>query len=127
MNKVSSISLAVTPGERRMRMLRTAMGPAIAAALEDPDVIEVLLNPAASLCLDRRSGGRRPTGITFVPNEPERIIPRVAAHLAAPLPRSAAADRPQLSGNDAPRRALRVLDQRPNFRVGQGALAENVL
>jgi hypothetical protein len=27
---------AVTAGDRRTRMLRTAMGPAIAAALEDP-------------------------------------------------------------------------------------------
>ena len=34
MNKVSPISAAMTPSERRMRMLRTAMGPAIAAALD---------------------------------------------------------------------------------------------
>ena len=27
---------------RRIRMLRTAMGPEIAAALEDPEVVEVL-------------------------------------------------------------------------------------
>ena len=83
MSKVSSISVAATPSERRMRMLRTAMGPAIAAALEDPDVIEVLLNPDGSLWLDRISSGRRPTGITFVPHDSERVIRLVAAHLGA--------------------------------------------
>ncbi|MGH6754464.1 MAG: P-type conjugative transfer ATPase TrbB, partial [Bradyrhizobium sp.] len=31
--------------ERRRGMLRTAMGPAIALALEEPDVVEVLVNP----------------------------------------------------------------------------------
>ena len=31
--------------DRRIRMLRTAMGPVIAAALEDPDVVEIMLNP----------------------------------------------------------------------------------
>ena len=39
--------------ERRIRMLRTAMGPEIAAALEDPEVVEVLLNPDGTLWLDR--------------------------------------------------------------------------
>ena len=31
--------------DRRIRMLRTALGPLIAAALADPDVVEVMLNP----------------------------------------------------------------------------------
>ena len=35
--------------ERRIRMLRTAMGPEIAAALADPEVVEVLFNPDGSL------------------------------------------------------------------------------
>jgi len=34
--------------DRRVQMLRTAMGPLIASALEDPDVIEVMLNPDRS-------------------------------------------------------------------------------
>jgi type IV secretion system protein TrbB len=81
MTKASSISVAATPAERRMRMLRTAMGPAIAAALDDPDVIEVLLNPDGSLWLDRLSCGRCPTGTVFVPHDSERVIRLVAAHL----------------------------------------------
>ena len=35
--------LPAEPAQRRIRMLRTAMGPEIAAALEDPEVAEVLL------------------------------------------------------------------------------------
>lgn len=48
--------------DRQSRMLRTAMGPQIAAALSDPDVIEVMLNPCGALWLDRRGGGRVATG-----------------------------------------------------------------
>lgn len=45
--------------ERRIRMLRTAMGPEIAAALEDPEVVEVLLNPDGSLWVDRLGTGHQ--------------------------------------------------------------------
>jgi type IV secretion system protein VirB11 len=33
-------------------MLRTAMGPAIAAALSDPRVIEIMVNPDGALRVD---------------------------------------------------------------------------
>ena len=67
--------------DRRIRMLRTAMGPEIAAALEDPEVVEVLLNPDGSLWLDRLGSGRAPTGTTLAPAVAERIIRLVAAHV----------------------------------------------
>ena len=38
-------------------MLRTALGPAIAAFLEDPSIVEVVLNPDGRLWIDRLSGG----------------------------------------------------------------------
>jgi P-type conjugative transfer protein TrbG len=38
---------------RGARMLRTALGPAIAAWLEDPGVVEVMLNPDGRLWVDR--------------------------------------------------------------------------
>ena len=71
--------------ERRIRMLRTAMGPEIAAALEDPEVVEVLLNPDGTLWLDRLGTGRAPTGITIPPAVAERIIRLVAAHVRAEI------------------------------------------
>ncbi|MEZ5703059.1 MAG: P-type conjugative transfer ATPase TrbB [Burkholderiaceae bacterium] len=73
--------------DRRVRMLRTAMGPMIAAALEDPDVVEVLLNPDGSLWLDRLSTGRAPTGVTLSAADGERIIRLVAAHVGAEVHR----------------------------------------
>lgn len=75
--------LSATAGERRSRMLRSAMGPAIAAALEDPEVVEILLNPDGSLWLDRLGAGRAPTGVTLSTNDAERIIRVVAAHVGA--------------------------------------------
>ena len=67
--------------ERRIRMLRTAMGAEIAAALEDPEVVEVLLNPDGTLWLDRLGSGRAPTGTTLPPAVAERII--VEKHASA--------------------------------------------
>jgi type IV secretion system protein TrbB len=74
---------AVTAGDRRTRMLRTAMGPAIAAALEDPEVVEILLNPDGSLWLDRLGAGREPSGLSLSASDAERIIRLVAAHVRA--------------------------------------------
>ena len=70
-----------TVADRQMRMLRTAMGDAIAAALDDPDVIEVLLNPDGSLWFDRLREGRAPSGLFLSAADAERIIRLVAAHL----------------------------------------------
>jgi type IV secretion system protein TrbB len=67
--------------DRRIRMLRTAMGPEIAQALEDPDVVEIMLNPDGSLWIDRLSSGRAPMGISLSADDGERIIRLVAAHV----------------------------------------------
>ena len=64
-------------------MLRTAMGPLIAAALDDPDVVEVLLNPDGTLWIDRLSSGRAPMGVSLSAADGERIIRLVAAHVRA--------------------------------------------
>jgi P-type conjugative transfer ATPase TrbB len=69
--------------ERRRNMLRTAMGPAIALALDEPDVVEVLVNPDGRLWLDRHGSGRADTGVVLTPNEAERIIRLVASHVRA--------------------------------------------
>jgi P-type conjugative transfer ATPase TrbB len=69
--------------DRRTRMLRTAMGPHIAKALEDRDIIEILLNPDGSLWFDRLSSGRAPSGISMTTADAERIIRLVATHVRA--------------------------------------------
>ena len=69
--------------ERRRGMLRTAMGPAIALALEEADVVEVMVNPDGKLWLDRHGTGRADTGVVLTPQESERIIRLVASHVRA--------------------------------------------
>ena len=59
----SASSFTATSLDRRIQMLRTAMGPLIAAALEDPDVVEIMLNPDRTLWIDRLSSGRAPMGV----------------------------------------------------------------
>jgi len=62
-------------------MLRSALGPVIAGALADPDVVEVLLNPDGTLWFDRLGVGRAPSGLTLPAAAAERIIRLVAAHV----------------------------------------------
>ena len=66
--------------DRRRAMLRTAMGSAIAAALADPLVIEIMVNPDGALRLDRLGEGRTDTGTRIDPAQVERIIRLVASH-----------------------------------------------
>ena len=65
---------------RSRAMLRTAMGPTIAAALADAEVIEIMINPDGRLWLDRLGRGRWDTGFRFEPAQVERIIRLVASH-----------------------------------------------
>ena len=64
-------------------MLRTALGPAIAAWLEDPIVVEVMLNPDGRLWVDRLSGGLADTGERLAAADGERIVRLVAHHVGA--------------------------------------------
>ncbi|MBB3014202.1 P-type conjugative transfer ATPase TrbB [Cupriavidus alkaliphilus] len=80
-------SFSITSLDRRIRMLRTAMGPLIAAALEDPDVVEIMLNPDGTLWVDRLSSGRAPLGSELSAADGERIIRLVAAHVGAEVHR----------------------------------------
>ncbi|MBX9925713.1 MAG: P-type conjugative transfer ATPase TrbB [Hyphomicrobiaceae bacterium] len=66
---------------RRLQMLRTAFGPTITAALADPAVLEVMVNPDGKLWIDRAAQGRTDTGERIGPAEVERIIRLVAAHV----------------------------------------------
>ncbi len=68
---------------RGARMLRTALGPAIAAWLEDPSVVEVMLNPDGRLWVDRLSSGLAETQERLAPAEGERIVRLVAHHVGA--------------------------------------------
>ena len=66
---------------RSVRMLRTALGPAIAALLADPEIVEVMLNPDGKLWVDRLGAGLADTGLIMQPADGERIIRLMAHHV----------------------------------------------
>ena len=66
---------------RGARMLRTALGPAIATWLEDPAVVEVMLNPDGHLWVDRLTEGLADTGERMSAADGERIVRLVAHHV----------------------------------------------
>ena len=68
---------------RGARMLRTALGPAIGRFLEDPSIVEVMLNPDGRLWIDRLSEGLSDTGERLAPADGERIVRLVAHHVGA--------------------------------------------
>jgi type IV secretion system protein VirB11 len=64
-------------------MLRTALGPAVARYLDDPAIVEVMLNPNGALWIDQLTAGLADTGETLTPADGERIIRLVAHHVDA--------------------------------------------
>ena len=81
MNELIATAAAEEALGRRRQMLRTAFGPTIAAALADPTVIEVMVNPDGRLWIERASLGRIDSGERVGSAEAERIIRLVAAHV----------------------------------------------
>ncbi|RSC37149.1 P-type conjugative transfer ATPase TrbB [Agrobacterium sp. FDAARGOS_525] len=69
--------------QRGARMLRTALGPAIARFLEDDGIVEVMLNPDGRIWIDRLSEGLSDTGEMLLPADGERIVRLVAHHVGA--------------------------------------------
>ncbi len=66
---------------RGARMLRTALGSSIAAWLDDPAVVEVMLNPDGRLWIDRLGEGVSDTGERLAAADGERIVRLVAHHV----------------------------------------------
>lgn len=78
---------------RGAKMLRTALGPSIAAWLDDPAIVEVMLNPDGRLWVDRLGSGLADTGERLSVSDGERIIRLVAHHIGAEVH----GDRPRVS------------------------------
>lgn len=80
---MSVIPIRSERASRGARMLRTALGSAIADWLDDPVVIEVMLNPDGRLWIDRLGDGISDTGMAMTAADGERIIRLVAHHVGA--------------------------------------------
>src|SRR5689334_6596263 len=72
------MGLAAIQSARLDERLRRELGATVLAALDDPDVIEIILNPDGSLWLESHSGGMRASGARMSPVQAERLIGTVA-------------------------------------------------
>ena len=73
----------VCVAQRTVRMLRTALGPAIAGFLDEADIVEIMLNPDGRIWIDRLGSGLADTGRSLSAADGERIIRLVASHVGA--------------------------------------------
>jgi len=80
---VASHSFQTEAVSRGARMLRSALGPAVARFLEDSSVVEVMLNPDGRLWIDRLASGLTDTGERLSAPDGERIVRLVAHHVGA--------------------------------------------
>lgn len=80
--------------ERKLEALRHALGPAILAALLEPAVVEILVNPDGRLVLDRTGEGRKDTDIRLDPDARDRVVRLIADYVGELVTREA----PRLSG-----------------------------
>jgi len=67
--------------QRLHEKLRRELGPVVLAALEDPDITEVMLNPDGCLWVESQQGGMRDTGRQLPAMQAENLIGTVAAML----------------------------------------------
>ena len=80
---MASHSFQTEAVSRGARMLRSALGPAVARFLEDSSVVEVMLNPDGRLWIDRLASGLTDTGERLSAPDGERIVRLVAHHVGA--------------------------------------------
>jgi type IV secretion system protein VirB11 len=66
---------------REFQALRRALGPAIAGALADPRVVEVMVNPDGRIWIDRIAAGRLALAETITADATETIIRLIAHHV----------------------------------------------
>jgi type IV secretion system protein TrbB len=77
-----ALALAETNTQTRGRsMLVSAFGPAVQAALGDPSITEILLNPDGRLWTERLNDGLAPTPHRMTAADAERIIRLIATHV----------------------------------------------
>jgi type IV secretion system protein TrbB len=82
-----------------MSMLRSALGDSIARWLDDPAIVEVMLNPDGRLWVDRLAEGLSDTGERLSAADGERIMRLVADHVGAEITPAS----PLLSAEPPPR------------------------
>ena len=110
--------------ERTLAMLRTAMGEDIAQALDDPKVIEIMLNPDGHIWVDKIGVGRFDTDKSLTPREGERVVRLVASHINQDVTAKAPIISAELPGNGERFEGLMPpVVHAPCFSIRKGAVA----
>jgi P-type conjugative transfer ATPase TrbB len=100
---MSAVSSPTLPEARRLSVLDGALGPALAAALADPSVAEILINADGAIWIDRAGEGLKATGAHMATHDRDAAI-RLLAHAAG---ETVGPERPLLSAS-LPGSAARV-------------------
>lgn len=100
---MSAVSSPTIPEVRRLSVLDGALGPALAAALADPSVAEILINADGAIWIDRAGEGLTATGTHMAAHDRDAAI-RLLAHAAG---ETVGPDQPLLSAS-LPGSAARV-------------------
>ena len=79
MDEVRKVIQTDTSQERLLQMLNTAQGTAMTAHVDDPKVIEVMLNPDGSLWVERLGESCADTGVFVGPDQAQQMIKLVAS------------------------------------------------
>ena len=110
--------------DRTLAMLRTALGPVIRQALDDPKVIEIMLNPDGRLWLDKLGEGRFDTENRLSPEEAERVVRLVASHINQDVTSKAPIISAELPGQgERFEGILPPIVSAPCFSIRKGAVA----
>jgi type IV secretion system protein VirB11 len=110
--------------ERTMAMLRTALGKDIEQALDDPKVIEIMLNPDGRIWVDKIGKGRLDTDKFLTPREGERAIRLVASHINQDVTTKSPIISAELPGNGERFEGLMPpVVHAPCFSIRKGAVA----
>jgi len=110
--------------ERTLAMLRTAMGVHITEALDDPKVIEIMVNPDGHLWLDKLGVGRFDTDKRLTPDEGERVVRLVASHINQDVTAKSPIISAELPGNgERFEGVMPPVVTAPCFSIRKGAVA----
>lgn len=110
--------------ERTMAMLRTAMGADIVEALDNPKVIEIMLNPDGRIWLDQIGKGRFNTDRFLTPREAERVVRLVGSHINQDVTATSPIISAELPGNGERFEGLMPpVVHAPCFSIRKGAVA----
>jgi type IV secretion system protein TrbB len=119
-----SLPLKSKAAQFAIDMLHTAMGAAIEDWLNDPAIVEIMLNPDGRLWIDRLAGGLEDTGKRLSAEDGDRLVKIIADHVGGEVTPSS----PRISGELPETKArfeglIPPIVEAPTFAIRKPAVA----